>query len=118
MMYYKHKTKNRINTPLPLIAYENNRAHTKIHDEVISFLVYSIYKISKLINYDHSKSIVRRSNIPLHLKQGKQKVRKYDISFIYKDHIVFIEVKTIKLGGKGDGKNSKMAHTERNKRKD
>ena len=63
----------------------------RIHDRIIYELSALIYKnISRRVNYDAKEFIVKKSDIPLIFKD-----KKYDISFEFEDHLIFIEIKTI-----------------------
>ena len=66
----------------------------RMHDKILLILVEFIYNnISKTINYDHQTYFIpKNESVPLELNG-----RKYDISFIFKDRIIFLEIKTRKI---------------------
>jgi len=74
---------------LPFVEVDRKR----VHDVVLYHFVFFIRQyLSSDLNYDGQEIIPKNRYIPLEYYG-----RKYDISFKFKDHIVFIEIKTKKL---------------------
>jgi len=64
-----------------------------VHDEVVAKLVRCVfYRLSRDVNYDHVSLSVPRCDLPLSYDGHR-----YDLSFLYRDHIVFVEVRTVKV---------------------
>jgi len=80
--------------PFTFIAriLQGGNPRSRIHHEVLENLVCFVRSLwGEDVNFDHLDLPVPKAPIPL-----KYKGRKYDLAFIYDEHIVFIEVKTVK----------------------
>jgi len=84
----------KITSNIPLLQHSTRSKKTETHDEVISFLAEMIYRAFKNVNYDHiTTTTPKLKEIPLSIDKAYV-ISKFDISFIYNNRLILIEIKT------------------------
>jgi len=96
MQYTRKYTKRgrKTQTNLPLIQSDIKHKRSLIHCEILYLFARILDSLKISFNIDHITPACRiDKSIPLRDRNGK----KYDLSFLWDNHLVLIEVKTIKL---------------------
>jgi len=84
--------RKRIDLSMIGIYGESSKSLSIEHKKILELLIRFIYKnITSEINYDHLNLEIARANIPL-----KYDGHRADISFVYGDRLVFIDIETRK----------------------
>jgi len=75
---------------MPGINIETKHSKGDVHNEIIARLVSFIsHRITAYLNYNHITLTTPKLDLPLSDYQNE-----YDISFLYKDKLVMIQIKT------------------------
>ena len=77
----------------PALFFDLKKKTTRFHHKVVALLASLLYNAGfSELNYDHITVDIPKSPIPLELGR-----KRYDISFLLEDRVVFISVETRKI---------------------